>query len=247
MFAYWNNYYYLFLVVQVVCIIHALRTGRREWIYLLIFLPFVGAIAYLIVEVLPEVRRGDFLSNMQGVFFPKARIRDRERRLRVSDSVTNRLNLADAYAEQGRFGDAIPLVKSCMTDLYASDPDLLLRLARLYFHNGQFSESVECFSKGLYPESKGLNRMEDEILYARALEGSGNKEAAELLYQKTIRRHHSLEARYWYGLLLKQDGRLQEARDQFKTIREDIDLHPKYSRRRYATWARRARRELRTL
>ena len=244
MFAFWSNYYFLFLALELVCIVHAVRTGRQNWIYLIIFLPFIGVMVYFVVELLPEINRGVFLSNLQRVFFPKARLRERERKLKLSDSVTNRLNLADAYADAGRYADAISLVKSCMTDLYASDLELALKLARLYFHNGQFGESIDYFSRGLYPDNKGLNRMDDEVLYARAVEGSGDKAAAAALYQKAIRRHHSLEARYWYGLLLKQEGRLEEAREQFQTIREDITLHPKYARRIYAPWARKARREL---
>ena len=211
------------------------------------FLPVLGIAIYFFREILPEVNRGDFSGNLQGVFFPKARIRDRERRLRISDSVTNRLALSDAYAEQGRFAEAIPLVQSSLTDLYASDPDLLLRMARLSYFNGQFSESADYFARGLYPESKGLNRMEDEILYARAVEGTGDKAAAETMYQKAIRKHQSLEARYWYGLLLKQEGRFKEARDQFQTVKEDIVLHPRYARRIYGRWAQLSRRELRAM
>lgn len=244
MFPFWNNSYYALLLIEVICVIHAIRTGRSNWIYLLIFLPFVGALAYFFIELLPDIRRGTFLSGFQMAFFPKARLRERERKLRLSDSVTNRLNLADAYAEQGRYNDAIPLVKESMTDMYANDPDLMLRLARLYFHAGQYADSAALFSKALYPENKGMNRMEDELLHARAIEGAGNKETAEEMYQKVIRRHHSIEARYWYGLLLKHQGRTQEARAQFNAIREDMELQPRYVRRMYAPWARKARREL---
>lgn len=245
MFFLWSNYYFVLVIIWLICIVHAIRTGRREWIYILIFLPGISALAYIVVELLPDIRSGAFASGFRLAFFPGARIRDRERRVKISDSVTNRLALADAYAEQRRYNDAIPLVQSCLTDMYASDPDLMLRLARLYFHDGRYADSVALFAKALYPENKGMNRMEDELLYTRAVEGTGNEQAAEEMYQRVIRRHHSLEARYWYGQLLKQEGRPQEAREQFKAIREDMELQPRYVRRLYAPWARKARRELR--
>lgn len=40
--------------LQVLCIVHLMRTGRNPlWLNALIFLPVVSALAYLIVEVLP--------------------------------------------------------------------------------------------------------------------------------------------------------------------------------------------------
>ena len=45
------------LVLYAGCIIHAIKTGRiNYWLLILIFLPGLGAIAYLLIEVLPELR-----------------------------------------------------------------------------------------------------------------------------------------------------------------------------------------------
>lgn len=119
MFGYWDNSYYLILVVQVLCILHALKSGRREWLYLLIFLPLLGCIIYFIRELLPEINRGEFFSNLQRLLFPNAKIKELERAVRISDTVTNRLNLAKEYELQHRYGEAIDLTRSCLTDLYA--------------------------------------------------------------------------------------------------------------------------------
>lgn len=46
----------LFLVVQIACAVHAGRTGRPFfWIYLIVFLPMVGMLAYVFVELVPEM------------------------------------------------------------------------------------------------------------------------------------------------------------------------------------------------
>ena len=46
-------------LLQLLCIIHVLKTGRNtSWIWLIIFLPYVGGLAYLVVEVLPTLGRG---------------------------------------------------------------------------------------------------------------------------------------------------------------------------------------------
>jgi hypothetical protein len=44
------------LLLQALLIIHVIKTGRStSWIYLLIFIPVAGGIAYLVVEVLPDL------------------------------------------------------------------------------------------------------------------------------------------------------------------------------------------------
>jgi hypothetical protein len=44
------------LALQLLLIIHVIKTGRNTlWIFLLIFVPLVGGLAYLIVEVLPWI------------------------------------------------------------------------------------------------------------------------------------------------------------------------------------------------
>ena len=43
------------LALQVACAVHAARTGRggSGWIMVILFLPVVGSLAYVVMEVLP--------------------------------------------------------------------------------------------------------------------------------------------------------------------------------------------------
>ncbi|MEJ0008406.1 MAG: hypothetical protein WDM77_19110 [Steroidobacteraceae bacterium] len=53
-------YLYLALpiILEVLLVIHVLKTGRNTlWIWLIIFLPMAGGIAYVIVELIPELSR----------------------------------------------------------------------------------------------------------------------------------------------------------------------------------------------
>lgn len=124
---------------------------------------------------------------------------------------------------------------------------MTLDLARLLFHNQQYTESIAAFDKALSLKSGRPDKPEDELLYARALDYSGNTERADDEYQRVIRVHHSIEARYHYGLFLRRLGRTQDAALQFRAIRDEKDLHPRYVRRLNAPWVRQARREMTTL
>lgn len=244
MFPFWNDYYYLIIVAQIICILHALKTGRRDWLYLLIFLPAVGAIIYFIREMLPDITSGHFLQNLQRALFSGSNIKDLERKVRISDTVTNKLNLAAAYAGRKEYGRAAELAKSCLSDLYTNDPAIMLDVARYSFLNEQYDESVMYFDKALALKNNRLERPEDELIYARALEMTGNNDRAEEVFKKVIRVDHSFEAMYYYGMMLKKLNRNQEAGTLFQQVQDEKDLHPRYVRRRNAQWVRASRREL---
>ena len=43
--------------LQLLCLAHVMRTGRPcQWLFIIVTLPLVGCLAYLFIEILPEVR-----------------------------------------------------------------------------------------------------------------------------------------------------------------------------------------------
>jgi hypothetical protein len=181
---------------------------------------------------------------VQHAFVPNSRIRELERNLKIADTDANRLNLAAEYARQQQYPRAIELVRACLTGIYAHAPGMTLELARLLLHDNQFTESITCFEKALKLMNNRFDKPEDDLLYARALEGGGNVVRAEEEYNKVIRIHHSMEARYFYGLMLKKTGRAAEATLQFRTIQDEKDLHPPHIRKLYSKWIQLSKREL---
>ncbi|UYQ93180.1 hypothetical protein MKQ68_24155 [Chitinophaga horti] len=236
LFAYWHNAFVIIPILQVICIIHAYKTGRRDMIYLLIFLPGIGSLAYIVLEIVPEISRGQFLHNLQRYIFPNSLIRDLERKRQTADTVTNRLVLAEAYGEQKKYDQAIELVKSCLSDLYANDPGIVMLLARLQYHAGDYTSSIANFEKAFSSKKVFMKKAEDELAYAQALESAGSIEKAEEEYKKVVRIHHSLEGMYRYGMFLDKQRRPREAKEQFQTVIKEIGLHPRYVRRLNQKW-----------
>ena len=244
MYSFLNNSWYLIILLQIFCVVHTMKKGKRDWIYIIVFLPLVGVIAYFIREILPEINRGEFTTTLQSVFLPNHSINEWERKVRIADTVTNRLQLADAYAQQKQYAKAISLAASCLNGHHVNDTGIILRLARLYFYNGQYEESINSYNKVLTQKNVQMNKQEDELMYARALEGKGEPGKAEEEYKKVIRIHHSMEAMYYYGLFLKKQQRNQEALVQFQTVRDEINLHPRYVRRMNMQWVRLSKKEM---
>jgi hypothetical protein len=237
-------FYIIGLLAQIFCIVHALKTGRKEWLYLLIFLPVAGAAVYFVMEIWPEVSRGEFRGNFIRVFLPNYKIKEMKQKLRVSDTITNKLNLANAYAEQKQYDKAIELAEDCLKDPYINHSGVWLQLARLFFGNEQYAETIAYLDKAKAMNYDKLDRPEDELIYARALAQTGDLVQAEEQFKKIIRVHHSMEAMYHYGMMLKKVGRNDEARQQFRAVREEKDLHPRYVRRLNSRWIRLSKSEM---
>ncbi|RYD72892.1 MAG: hypothetical protein EOP55_18050, partial [Sphingobacteriales bacterium] len=192
-------FYFIGIAVQILCIVHVLKTRRREWIYILLFLPLAGAVVYFIMELWPEINRGEFGKNLTRVFLPHQKIREMQRKLKVSDTITNKLNLADAYAEQKQYGQAIELVEACLKDPYINQSAVTLQLGRLLFGAQRYTEALHCLEQSKAVSNGKFTRSEDELLYTRALDYNGQLNTAEEEYKRIIRVHHSMEAMYHYG------------------------------------------------
>ena len=129
------------LLVQVLLIVHCVKTGRNQiWIWVLALLSLPGAIAYIAVEIVPELlgSRGAKRAarNVKGVLDPQRELREAERVARVSGDVASRQRYADELARQGRHAEAAEVYRSLLTGLYETDPGLMLGLARSQFDSG---------------------------------------------------------------------------------------------------------------
>ncbi|MCB1626050.1 MAG: PLDc N-terminal domain-containing protein, partial [Pseudomonadales bacterium] len=122
--------YLLSLAVSVALIVHCFRTGRNTlWIMALMFLPLAGAIAYVIVEVLPDLRRSRTLrkatQGMRRTLDPQRDLREFKGVASVSGDVASRQRYADELVRLGRAPEAIEEYRQCLTGLFEHDPKLL--------------------------------------------------------------------------------------------------------------------------
>jgi hypothetical protein len=85
----------IILIVQVVLIVHAAKTGRFwPWGYVILFLPGFGALAYVLVELVPEwfgsVQGQHARKRVVSTLDPGKRYRLLTDQLEVTDTIANR-------------------------------------------------------------------------------------------------------------------------------------------------------------
>jgi hypothetical protein len=233
--------------VQVLCAVHVIRTGRPYWwIFLIVFVPLVGVIVYLGAEILPDLlvsRHARLAASGVAQFLDPGRgLREAMRRKEIAPTVQNKAALAEEYLAAGQPACAASLYREALTGIHATDPALMLGLARALFANGEARETQATLER-LRAASPEYTSAEGHLLYARSLEQQDKVDAALYEYAALVGYYPGQEARYRYALLLTKTGRSAEARRFLKEICEAIEYGPRYQYREQREWYDLARRE----
>lgn len=238
----------LLLLAQIGCAIHAGKTGRPFfWIYLIIFIPMFGMLAYFAVELAPEMLRSraaqQTASGVSKALDPGRELREAERRLNMTPTAENQARVAEAYLQAGRTEEAMALFQEALTGIHATDPGMMMGLARTHFARNEFREVQEILDK-LREANPDYISPEGHLLYARSLEAQGKTEEALEEYKALAPYYPGQEARCRYALLLRKAGRADEARHIFEEICQEADMAPRHAKRLQREWYELARRSL---
>ncbi|MGN6153150.1 MAG: tetratricopeptide repeat protein [Lysobacteraceae bacterium] len=238
-------------LVQIACIVHAVRTRRAYWwIFILMAGSFIGVAAYVIAELLPDLRHNraarQVLNQAHDRIDPERRKRMASRQLDVADTLDNRKRLAQECFDSGDYAQAAEMYRSGLRGLYATDPDLLLGLARAQFALAQPAEAKQTLD-ALIAANPDFRSPEGHLVYARCLEAVDDLPAALHEYAALVDGYPGEEARVRYGQLLSRAGRNAEAADVFRTSIKRTGLAPKYYQRQQKAWVETAKRELAAL
>jgi hypothetical protein len=241
----------LSIIIEVLLIIHCIRGGRNTlWIWAIALIPVAGPIAYVIVEVLPGLfrSRGTRMAvrGVRKVLDPEQDLRRFEADARMTGDVASRQRYAEELTRQGRAAEAIAVYQQALTGLYESDPNLMLGLAQAQFAAGAFTEARATLDS-LIARNPDFRSPEGHLLYARALEGEGNRAKALEEYVELVKSYSGAEAPLRYAQLLRASGRTDEARSVLKELLEHARFAPRYYRRMQREWLLLAEREMASL
>jgi hypothetical protein len=227
--------------LQLLLIIHVLKTRRDFfWIYLLIFLPLVGGLAYIVVEILPGIGRSRAVRSagqaVAKAINPTRRMRELESLLALQDTVRNRLDLAGEYRAGGLPEKAVDVLKGCLTGVHADDPELRHTLAQALVESGQAAEALPLLAR-LEREGR-LESVSDKISVLRAREAAGEDtlSAYRLLYEAD----KGLESGYWHVAALVKAGRREEAAKVVQEMRDQLKRFRQFKRTMGTQWLERA-------
>ena len=228
------------MVIQLLLIVHVLKTGRQYfWVLILLIAPGIGAIAYFLVEILPDLqgnmaaRRA--MRNVKRTLNPGAELKQRQLEHKLSGSVDAARHLAAELMESGRYSEAVEHYRSALTGLYEHDPDMMLGLATAQFGSGDAAGCKETLD-ALREHNPDFSSAEGHLLYARALEASDDLDGALEEYEALAGYYPGAEARVRYAQLLERKEKPELARQEYDQILASAELAPKHFRKAQKKW-----------
>ncbi len=228
------------ILLEVLLVIHVLKTGRNTlWIWLIIFLPMAGGIAYVIVELLPEMLRSRTVQatrrSVQHALNPEAQLRRLQDEAQVTQNVASSQRYAEELLRHNRFEDAAASYSRILTGLYAHDPDLMLGLARAQFGGGDASAARATLDEAIRM-NPGFRSPQGPLLFEGKLEAVGNAEKALEEYRTLSASSPGAEAAVRYAQLLKSQGRNEESRTIAKELLDQARIAPAHYRKAQRDW-----------
>jgi hypothetical protein len=239
----------ILLVIEVVLIVHAAKTGRfMPWGLIIFFLPGIGSLVYILVELVPEWLGSPRAQRARGrlvnTLDPSKRYRLLADQLEVTDTIANRSALAEECLTLGKYDEALRNYEHILSLPMGDDAIYALGKARAEFGLGRAQDAVATLDD-LRMRWPDYHSAEGHLLYARALEESGRTEDALTEFQALANYYPGAEARVRYGLLLDKAGRQTEAKSVLTEVLAQLKRAPKYVRRAQAEWIALAERAVR--
>jgi hypothetical protein len=229
----------LTVVVQVLFALHAHRTGRDRWIFLILIFPAMGCLIYFIAEVLPEIIHGPAGQKAQGrirrALDPDKEFRAAKYAFETAPTVANRLRLAQILTAQRDYDAVIALLQPALTDHFKEDPMLLEGLAYAYYDKGDYRNAL-LYIKKLYEREDSAPADYIKLLRIRSLIALGELETARAELTHLVDFFTGEEARIALAQLHERMGAPHEARKIYEDIVKRSKHAPKYYQKHEREW-----------
>lgn len=239
------------IVVEAILIVHAHKRGRDNWIWLILFFPLVGCLAYVISFMLPGIRTGSGSASAQEtgekvvrMVAPSRKLQKLRDQLEFSDTLANRQLLAREYMHIGGYEDAAELYESCLEGAYEDDPYIMLDAARARFLSHSFHDAKKHLLV-IKEQHVKFSRIKDALLLlSMTYEALSEFDAALAEYKAVAGILPGEEGRCRYALLLKKNSQLEEANTVFNEVIYRTRTSPGYYRRSQRQWVNLAKQHL---
>lgn len=237
-------------VLNILLIVHAMKTGRPFYWIFIIMTPVIGPLAYFLVELLPELssdyRAKRAFRSIRKTLDPDADLRRHQKQDKLSDSVDAKRHLAAELASAGRYDEAIEHYEKALSGLYEHDPDLMLGLADALFGKGEFEQTRKTMDD-LIVNNPDFKSTDGHLLYAKAVAACGDTDAAIQEYETLSISYPGPEAKVRFAVLLEDVGQKERALSIYEDVLNAADLAPRHFRVAQKKWLGEAKEGLRRL
>jgi hypothetical protein len=225
------------IILQALAIVHfARRRPDTFWLWVIIIGGGVGALVYILVEVIPDA---GLLRTTFQVFPRRRHIKQLQAAILDNPSIGNYEELGDLYLEDKKYAQA----RECYDKVIAAradSSDAYYRRALAALELNDFSAAVADLEIVVGRDPK-YDYQRAAGLLAHGLGKTGHPDRALALFEDVTRLSTLSETQYNYAALLAEQGRSAEAREWADKILRKKPTMPNYLRRRERPWFRKAK------
>jgi hypothetical protein len=212
--------YLLGLLFSIALCVHVVRSGQNMmWLYIILFLSPIGGIVYLIAVIVPQWTGGPTArkarETARETLDPGRGYRMAKQAAEDTPTVHNRMRLAAAAGELGRWDEAEAVYRAAAQGVHAEDPALAYGLARSLVELGRYAEARPILEK---LEADHPRTPQTALQLARVYEGLNLMQEAEGPYQYAAARLPGLEGLARQAAFLARTGRKAEAEEALNEI-----------------------------
>ena len=222
------------VILQGLALLHFVRRRPENfWLWIILFLGPFGALAYIGMEVVPDL---GLLRHSFDAFGRRKRIALLEALVTQNPSPGNYEELGDLYLEEQKYARARECYDKALVRR-ADHPDPLYRRGIAALHLGDFPAAVRDLEAvtardGRYDSHRAV------ALLAHAYANAGDPEKAAALFEQATASSTLTETYYHYASFLASQNRPAEAREWAERIMTRKATMPRYLQRRERSWFR---------
>jgi len=225
------------IVLQAIAILHFVRRRPENyWIWIILIGGGLGALVYIVAEVLPDV---NLVVGSLESFSRRRRISHLEQVVRDNPAVGNLEELADLLLEEGKFARAKELYDKVIATSRVDSLDPFYRRGIAEIELEDFKGALADLDRVVAKDPKYDFHRAIGLL-AHAHSRAGDPEQAEALFTRATDISTLSETYFNYAAFLAARHRTAEAREWAERILAKKPTMPRYLRRRERPWFRKA-------
>lgn len=198
---------------SIICGVHAVQTGRRDWLWLVLVGGPIGAAVYFFAVMAPDLAGGRTgraaAKAAKRIVAPQADYHAALKTLEETPTVGARVKAAEAAERLGRWEDAEAQWTLAAEGVFAEDPAILSGRAGALLELGRHADALAALERAQTAGAPNSGRA--ALAFARAYEGLGRFEEAEAPYRYAADHVPGLEAGARYVAFMAKTGRMSDA------------------------------------
>ena len=211
----------IIVIVQVYCLYHAYKNrADQRWFWFIIIFPLLGCIVYLYYHFYNKRNVAALSEGLKGIVNSNHEVEKLEKELKLTESYTNKMKLANKYLEMQRTDDAIGLFESCLQESQQNKVYIYLPLMEAYYNKKEYQKVTELGSQ--LENNKEINKSRAKIYLAWSWYHLEKVDDAHRAFKDTDLRFSN----YWHRL---QFVEFLQKTEQFEDARVIIEeLHGEF-------------------